>query len=96
MAPRAPTEHQSVAVDASLEELLNWGQFIPLETPLTSNSAITAHSQWKAPPNSQPILFYLWDFVNRSKYMLSEYETIRSGRSVENPRNPMGAIWYFS
>jgi hypothetical protein len=65
--------------------------------PLTLNSAITAHPEWRAPPNPQPTLFYLWDFVSRSKYMLSEYETIKSGRAVEKPQNFTGSVGgYFS
>ncbi|PMD13798.1 hypothetical protein NA56DRAFT_651452 [Hyaloscypha hepaticicola] len=77
MTPRPPTEQQRAAVNASLDELLN---------------AITAHPEWRAPPNPQPTLFYLWDFVNRSKYMLSEYETIKDGRAVEKPQNFTGSV----
>jgi hypothetical protein len=51
-----------------------------------------AHPEWKAPPDTQPTLYYLWDFVMRSTYMLSEYENIKAGRPLEHPRQFTGTV----
>jgi hypothetical protein len=59
---------------------------------LTSGSALTAHPEWKPPPNNQPTLFYLWDFVMRSKYMLSEYDAIKAGGPLKHPRQFTGPV----
>jgi hypothetical protein len=46
--------------------------------------AIEAHDQF-APPDTHPTLYWVWDFVKRSKYMLSEYENIKNGRPLQYP-----------
>lgn len=50
----------------------NWGR------------AIEAHELW-TPPKPSPTLYWVWDFVKRSKYMLSEFENIQHGRPLQYP-----------
>jgi len=45
--------------------------------------AITSHPNWAG--QSNPTLYNLWDFVSRSKYLLSEYDNVKAGRAVEHP-----------
>ncbi|PVH87766.1 hypothetical protein DL98DRAFT_649374 [Cadophora sp. DSE1049] len=45
--------------------------------------AITSHPLWAGESNQA--LYHLWDFVSRSKYLLSEYDNIKAGRGVEHP-----------
>ncbi|KAM3069186.1 hypothetical protein ACMFMG_010706 [Clarireedia jacksonii] len=47
--------------------------------------ALETHPQWRGPPNPNPSLYFVWDFANRSKYMISEYDNIASGRPVQYP-----------
>lgn len=46
--------------------------------------AIEAHPQMK-PPNPHPTLFHSWDFVQRTRYILSELDNIAAGRPVQHP-----------
>jgi hypothetical protein len=48
------------------------------------NRALLAHPEWKNPPNHNLMLYYIWDFVMRSKYMLSEYDNVKAGRPVQH------------
>lgn len=50
----------------------NWGR------------AIEAHELWN-PLTPAPTLYWVWDFVKRSKYMLSEFENIQHGRPLQHP-----------
>jgi len=70
MATNLPIDQERHDVDVRLEDLLD---------------AITQHPQWKNPPNQHPTLYHVWDFVMRSKYMLSEYENIKAGRPIQHP-----------
>ena len=50
--------------------------------------ALQAHPAWPpagstTPPN--PSLFHIWDFVNRSRYIVSELENIQAGRPLRHP-----------
>ena len=56
--------------------------------------AIQAHPNWppagsSTPPN--PSLFHVWDFVGRSRYILSELDNIREGRPLRHPEQVPGA-----
>ncbi|TDZ18476.1 hypothetical protein Cob_v008708 [Colletotrichum orbiculare MAFF 240422] len=46
--------------------------------------AIEAHPAW-IPPNPNRGLFHIWDFVNRSRYILTEVYNIRDGQPVKHP-----------
>jgi hypothetical protein len=51
-------------------------------------SAIKAHPEWPAPGSSappHPSLFHIWDFVNRSRYILSELGNIQAGLPLRHP-----------
>jgi len=61
---------QRAVLDASLAKMI---------------SAIEEHPKWKGLANPNPALYHVWDFVNRSKYMLSEFENIRTGSPVQFP-----------
>lgn len=74
MVQTPPTDEQRSAVAARLDGLLN---------------DITAHPQWN-PSDPNPTLYYVWDFVNRSKYMLSEYENIKAGQPIQHPNQFQG------
>ncbi|CZR68686.1 uncharacterized protein PAC_18585 [Phialocephala subalpina] len=65
-----PTTQQREAVALRLEDLID---------------AITEHPQWRPQPNPNPTLYHVWDFVMRSKYMLSEYDNIKAGRPIQRP-----------
>ena len=47
-------------------------------------TALEAHPAW-TPPNPHPGLFHVWDFVNRSKYIMTELDNIEAGRPVQHP-----------
>ncbi|KAK0386315.1 hypothetical protein NLU13_6152 [Sarocladium strictum] len=54
-------------------------------------TALESHPSWKpvsrnetATP-SHRTLFFLWDFANRSRYILSELENIKEGKQVAHP-----------
>jgi hypothetical protein len=53
-------------------------------------SAIVEHPLFKPPPFQHPTLYFTWDFVMRSKYMLSEYDNIRAGRPLQHPQQFQG------
>jgi hypothetical protein len=55
-----------------------------------------AHPQWRDPPNQNPTLYHVWDFVMRSLYMLSEYDNIKAGRPLEHPEQFQGGAGKYS
>ncbi|KAL3420493.1 hypothetical protein PVAG01_06938 [Phlyctema vagabunda] len=67
-----PTIEKLLEIDACLENLIN---------------ALTDHALWEGPglDNVHPTLYHVWDFVNRSRYKLSEFGNIQQGRPVELP-----------
>ncbi|KAK1769820.1 hypothetical protein QBC33DRAFT_529226 [Phialemonium atrogriseum] len=46
--------------------------------------AIQAHPQMQ-PPNPHRTLFHLWDFVQRTRYIVSELDNIEAGRPLRHP-----------
>ncbi|PSS22787.1 hypothetical protein M430DRAFT_33522 [Amorphotheca resinae ATCC 22711] len=76
MPPQLPSDQQRAAVEGALDEIIN---------------AIMAHPLWKEPPNQNPMLVEVWDFVMRSRYMLSEYENVKAGRPLRFPDQFQGA-----
>ncbi|KXH59908.1 hypothetical protein CSAL01_02493 [Colletotrichum salicis] len=46
--------------------------------------AIEAHPAW-SPPNPHKGLFHVWDYVNRSRYIMTELDHIRDGEPVQYP-----------
>ncbi|KAF9875618.1 hypothetical protein CkaCkLH20_06999 [Colletotrichum karsti] len=46
--------------------------------------AIEAHPAWD-PENPHRGLFHVWDFVNRSRYIMTELDHIRDGEPVQYP-----------
>ncbi|OHE92764.1 hypothetical protein CORC01_11914 [Colletotrichum orchidophilum] len=46
--------------------------------------AIEAHPAWN-PPNPHKGLFHVWDYVNRSRYIMTELDHIRDGEPVQYP-----------
>ncbi|KUJ07879.1 uncharacterized protein LY89DRAFT_630932 [Mollisia scopiformis] len=75
MATEQPTSQQREEVALRLEDLID---------------ALIEHPLWRSPPNQNPTLFFTWDFVMRSKYMLSEYDSILAGRAVQFPSQFQG------
>ncbi|OLN81603.1 hypothetical protein CCHL11_05514 [Colletotrichum chlorophyti] len=67
--------------------------------------AIESHPAW-VPPNPHKGLFHVWDFVNRSRYIMTELDHIRDGQPVQYPEQlpqqrsgrsgPAAAAEYFS
>ncbi|WDK15697.1 hypothetical protein CGRA01v4_06978 [Colletotrichum graminicola] len=47
-------------------------------------AALEAHPAW-IPPNPHRGLFHVWDFVNRSRYIMTELDHIRDGEPVQHP-----------
>jgi len=72
-----PTPQQREDVAARLEGIID---------------ALIEHPKWENPPNKNPTLYHVWDFVMRSKYMLSEYENVKNGKSVQYPSQFGGAV----
>ncbi|KAL2020355.1 hypothetical protein VTK56DRAFT_8484 [Thermocarpiscus australiensis] len=63
---------------------------------LTASTRLTAlidelasHPQMR-PPTVHPTLYHVWDFANRTRYMLSELDTIAAGRPVQHPEQIPG------
>lgn len=46
--------------------------------------AIEAHPSW-TPPSPPKGLYHVWDFVNRSRYIMTELDNIREGKPVQHP-----------
>ncbi|KFY58281.1 hypothetical protein V496_06188 [Pseudogymnoascus sp. VKM F-4515 (FW-2607)] len=46
--------------------------------------AIENHELW-VPPSPNQTLYHVWDFLKRSKYMLSEFDNIEAGRALTHP-----------
>jgi len=46
-------------------------------------AAIETHPKWNLEQPDRGV-FYVWDFVNRTKYMLSEVDTLREGREPQH------------
>ncbi|KFZ17706.1 hypothetical protein V502_04439 [Pseudogymnoascus sp. VKM F-4520 (FW-2644)] len=46
--------------------------------------AIENHELW-VPPTPNQTLYHVWDFLSRSKYMLSEFDNIEAGRALAHP-----------
>jgi hypothetical protein len=46
--------------------------------------AIEAHPKW-TPPSLDPGLFHVWDFVNRSRYIVEELDNIKEGKELKHP-----------
>ncbi|KFY17001.1 hypothetical protein V492_00966 [Pseudogymnoascus sp. VKM F-4246] len=65
----APTPEKRAALDQKLGELIQ---------------AIESHELW-VPPTPNQTLYHVWDFLNRSKYMLSEFDNIEAGRALTHP-----------
>lgn len=59
--------------------------------------ALEAHQAW-TPPSPHKGLFHVWDFVNRSKYIMTELDNIQAGRPVQHPdqipRNERGELFF--
>ncbi|KAK1595261.1 uncharacterized protein LY79DRAFT_668061 [Colletotrichum navitas] len=47
-------------------------------------AALEAHPAW-IPPNPHRGLFHVWDFVSRSRYIMTELDHIRDGEPVQHP-----------
>lgn len=47
-------------------------------------TALEAHPSW-TPPQPHPGLFHVWDFVSRSRYIMTELDNIEAGRPVQHP-----------
>ncbi|KZL70863.1 hypothetical protein CT0861_09732 [Colletotrichum tofieldiae] len=47
-------------------------------------AALEAHPAW-IPPSPHRGLFHIWDFVNRSRYIMTELDHIRDGEPVQHP-----------
>ncbi|KAK1999848.1 hypothetical protein LX36DRAFT_748064 [Colletotrichum falcatum] len=47
-------------------------------------AALEAHPAW-VPPNPHRGLFHVWDFVSRSRYIMTELDHIRDGEPVQHP-----------
>lgn len=47
-------------------------------------TAIEAHPKW-CTTNPDKGLFYIWDFVNRTKYMAEELDNIKDGKQLRHP-----------
>ncbi|KFX90349.1 hypothetical protein O988_04198 [Pseudogymnoascus sp. VKM F-3808] len=67
--PAAPTPEKRAAMEQKLGELIQ---------------AIENHELW-TPPTPNQTLYHVWDFLNRSKYMLSEFDNIEAGRPLTHP-----------
>ncbi|KAK0711541.1 hypothetical protein B0H67DRAFT_555504 [Lasiosphaeris hirsuta] len=46
--------------------------------------AITSHPKMQA-PNRHPTMFHMWDFVMRTKYIVSELDNVEAGRPIRFP-----------
>ncbi|KIN03834.1 hypothetical protein OIDMADRAFT_158705 [Oidiodendron maius Zn] len=73
--PSEPTQEQRSEVESRLKDTVE---------------SLLAHPQWKDPPNQNPTLYHVWDFVMRSLYMLSEYDNIKLGRRLQHPEQFQG------
>ncbi|OBT83873.1 hypothetical protein VE02_06132 [Pseudogymnoascus sp. 03VT05] len=67
--PPAPTPEKRAAMEQKLGELIQ---------------AIESHELW-TPPTPNQTLYHVWDFLKRSKYMLSEFDNIEAGRALTHP-----------
>ncbi len=57
-------------------------------------SAIETHPEWKPTPN--PSLHHVWDFVQRTRYMMTELDNIEAGRPLQHPEQlPMKCNYSF-
>lgn len=56
-------------------------------------TALESHPQW-TPPSPPQGLYHVWDFVCRSRYIISELDNITAGRPTQHPeqipKNPQG------
>lgn len=46
--------------------------------------AIESHPQW-TPPSPPRGLYHIWDFVCRSRYIMSELDNIAEGKPLQHP-----------
>ncbi|CAM1503006.1 Fc.00g077820.m01.CDS01 [Cosmosporella sp. VM-42] len=46
--------------------------------------ALESHPAW-VPPMPHKGLYHVWDFVNRSKYIMTELDNIQEGRPMKHP-----------
>ncbi|KAK2032841.1 hypothetical protein LX32DRAFT_649750 [Colletotrichum zoysiae] len=69
MAPSLPSPEVRAAITEKLSELI---------------AALEAHPAW-IPPNPHRGLFHVWDFVSRSRYIMTELDHIRDGQPVQHP-----------
>lgn len=85
MATPIPSAQKQAVVVGKLDALLE---------------AIESHDAW-TPPSPHKGLFYVWDFVKRSRYIMAELENIRQDKPVEhreqvpalkNGNVPMGSM----
>ncbi|KFY17697.1 hypothetical protein V491_04951 [Pseudogymnoascus sp. VKM F-3775] len=74
----APTAEKRAALDQKLGELIQVLILGPFD------KAIENHELW-VPPTPNQTLYHVWDFLNRSKYMLSEFDNIEAGRALTHP-----------
>ncbi|KAK3357184.1 hypothetical protein B0T25DRAFT_516671 [Lasiosphaeria hispida] len=72
-----PTASASVLPDLSTRNEIE-AQLEDLAT------AIASHPKMQA-PNRHPTLFHTWDFVMRTKYILSELDNVEAGRPIRFP-----------
>ena len=54
-------------------------------------SAIAAHPQF-TPPEPHRSLYYIWDFVQRTKYVMIELDNIAAGRPLQYPEQLKGML----
>ena len=54
-------------------------------------SAIEAHPQFKTPQPHRS-LYYIWDFVQRSRYVMTELDNIAAGRPLQYPEQLKGML----
>jgi hypothetical protein len=78
------------ATDTSSPEVFNARHPSPAARQAVSDAlaaliaAIQDHPAF-APSNMNPTIYHVWDFLQRSRYMLSEYESIRDGKKLTHP-----------
>ncbi|KAL0930797.1 uncharacterized protein CTRU02_213532 [Colletotrichum truncatum] len=69
MSPALPSPEVRATITERLSDLIK---------------AIEAHPAWK-PENPHRGLYHIWDFVNRSRYIMTELDHIRDGEPVRYP-----------
>lgn len=47
-------------------------------------NALETHPSW-TPPTPPKGLYHVWDFVNRSRYIMTELDSLREGKPIRHP-----------